>query len=282
MVGLKQFDRKFGADLVRELPAEPAVYLFKDEDGAVIYAGKAKNIRRRLQSYRGASRRKVHRKMRTLVREASALEVRLQPSEEQALLVENELIRTLRPYYNVDGAFSFLYPALGLGVSGHQTLLCFTTRVDAFQGLGLRFFGCFRSRHRTLDAYEALCSLLGQAGHREPRSRLPELPQQRGSRCAGFRRAEAWEPSLRRLLAGESSSVLPALATELVERAAARRNAEQVGEDLRLLQSFFDSDAAPLREALRCAGRQGHYIDQEERDSLFISHRHRSTEDATR
>ena len=47
-MGLRRFDRKFGADLLRELPERPAVYLFKDEAGEVLYAGKAKNIRRRL------------------------------------------------------------------------------------------------------------------------------------------------------------------------------------------------------------------------------------------
>ena len=58
----KAFDRKFGAALLRELPAAPAVYLFKDRDGTVLYAGKARNIRRRLASYRNATRRKAHRK----------------------------------------------------------------------------------------------------------------------------------------------------------------------------------------------------------------------------
>ena len=277
-MGLKQFDRKFGADLVRELPAEPAVYLFKDEEGSVIYAGKAKNIRRRLQSYRGASRRKVHRKMRTLVRAASSLEVRLQPSEKEALLVENELIRTLRPHYNVDGAFSFLYPALGLGICEQRTVLCFTTQVEAYRGFGLRWYGCFRSRPRTLEAHEALCALLDMVGHREPRSRLPPFPRIRGSRVAGFRCTEGWEPSLRRLLGGESRDVLPALAAQLLEKASARREAPQVGEDLRLLKAFFETDAQPLRQALRAAGRTEHFVDQDERDALFISHRHREAE----
>ena len=131
-MGTKQFDRKFGADLVRELPATPAVYLFKDEGGEVIYAGKAKNIRRRLQGYRNAGRRKAHRKMRRLVTQAHSLEVRLQPSERDALLLENELIRTLRPRYNVEGAYSFLYPAIGTAQHDHQTLLLFTTQTDAF------------------------------------------------------------------------------------------------------------------------------------------------------
>ena len=58
---MRRFDRKFGADFLRELPEAPAVYLFKDEAGGVLYAGKAKNIRRRLAGYRNASRRKAHR-----------------------------------------------------------------------------------------------------------------------------------------------------------------------------------------------------------------------------
>ena len=77
------------------------MYLFADATGRVLYVGKAKDLRRRLAGYRNASRRKAHRKMRTLVRAAASLEVRPQLSETQALLLENELIRTLRPPYNV-------------------------------------------------------------------------------------------------------------------------------------------------------------------------------------
>ena len=47
-MGLKRFDKKFGAEFLQGLPTTPAVYLFKDELGEVLYAGKARNIRRRL------------------------------------------------------------------------------------------------------------------------------------------------------------------------------------------------------------------------------------------
>jgi excinuclease ABC subunit C len=269
-VGLKQFDRKFGSDLVRELPETPAVYLFKDESGGLLYAGKARNIRRRLQSYRNAKRRKAHRKMRKLVREASSLEIRLQASERDALLLENELIRTHRPPYNVDGAYSFLYPAIGAGVCAHQTILCFTTQVDAFAGRGLRWYGSFRSRTRALEAFEALLDVLGWVGHREPRARLGVWPRVRGSRVVGFRRIEDRLPAVERLLSGESSDVLRDLALHLVEKPDARLEAELVGDRLRLLESFFLSDAQPLRAALRSAGRRGHFVPQDERDALFI------------
>ena len=271
-MGLKRFDRKFGAELLSELPAAPAVYLFKDEDGTVLYAGKAKNVRRRLQSYRNATRRKVHRKMRKLVREASSLEVRLQPTERDALLLENELIRTLRPPYNVEGAYAFLYPAIGTAVRHHQSFFCFTTRIGAYRGFGLCWHGTFRSRSRALEAFEALMALLELVGHREPASRLPDLPRVRGSRFVAFRRVEELVPSLERLLAGESQAALRELAVRLLEKPAARSEASQVGEDLRCLEAFFHNDARKLRDTLRAAGRRGHFVRQEERDRLFIAH----------
>ena len=61
----------------------------------------------------------------------------LQESERAALLLENELIRTLRPRHNVDGAFHFLYPALGTAVRGHQSLFCLTTDVAPWEDLAL-------------------------------------------------------------------------------------------------------------------------------------------------
>lgn len=273
-MGLKRFDRKFGAELLRELPASPAVYLFKDRDGTVLYAGKAKNVRRRLQGYRNATRRKAHRKMRALVREARTLEVRLQPSERDALLVENELIRTLRPRYNVDGAYSFLYPAVGIATRGRQSLFCFTTQIDAFAGLGLRWHGTFRSRGRTREAFEGLVSLLGRIGHPEPRSRTRDLPRVRGSRIVALRRVERLLPGVERLLSGRSDRVLRDLSEMLLEKPDARADAEQVGEDLRLLESFFQGDTRKLRQVLRAARRTGTYVSQDERDALFIGFGH--------
>ncbi len=276
-MGTKLFDRKFGADLLRELPAGPAVYLFKDEEGAVLYAGKAKNVRRRLASYRNAGRQKAHRKMRKLVRLASSVEVRPQPSERDALLIENELIRTLRPPYNVDGAYTFLYPAVGVGIRENQTLLCLTTSTAEFASLPLHWYGSFRSRLRALEAFEALAALLDLVGHREPRSALPDVRRPRGSRFVGHRRVAPLVPGLELWLAGESPAVLGELARALLEKPHARQEAAQVEEDLRLLRDFFESDARPLQEVRQGAGRSEPFISQDERDALFIAHRHAET-----
>jgi hypothetical protein len=271
---LNSFDRKFGADWLKALPAAPGVYLFRDASGEVLYAGKAKDIRRRVQSYRNAGRRKAHRKMRALVRAASTLEVREQESERDALLLENELIRTLRPRYNVDAKFSFLYPAIGVGLHGDQALFGFTTAPDAWQALGLRWHGCFRSRRRARAAFDALVALLGFLAHPEPRSRLPRVPLRRGARLVAFRRLDpALLDGTSRFLAGESPAAVEELSLRLVEKADARREVEQVQADLRRVAAFFRSDLSTLRAALHAAGRDGCFVPQGERDALFLARR---------
>jgi excinuclease ABC subunit C len=270
------FDAKFGADRLRDLPRGPGVYLFLDADGRVLYVGKAKDLRRRLTSYRNASRRKAHRKMRTLVRVAVSLEVRPQDNETQALLVENELIRTLRPRYNVDGAFSFLYPALGVGRHDGRVLLAFTSTPDAWDGLDVRWHGAFRSRRRARAAFDALVGLFGRVGHLEPASRLPAVPLRRGVRLEAFRRVP---PDLvtaaDALFAGESTDLLTLLFARLLDSSRARLEAAEVSNELRTLDDFARNDVAALQGALRTMGRTGS-VPAHERDALFIAARPRS------
>ena len=269
---MRHFDRKFGERLIEELPGTPAVYLFKDGQGAVLYVGKAGNIRRRLQQYRNATRRKVHRKMRALVREASTLEVIQRDSEREALLLENELIRKLRPSYNEDGTWDFLYPAIGLGGTEKQVLLCFTTHVDAWKDLDLCWYGVFKSRRRALAAFDALVYLLGLIGHIERTVHLPSHERIRGSRLTGFRRlTPETVGSLEVFLSGAGHDALVPLTRQLLEKPLARRDASEVQRNIRMLKYFHDRDLAPLRAAMRSADRPGTYVSQDERDALFLA-----------
>lgn len=271
-MGGRRFDRKFGAELVRGLPQGPGVYLFRAPDGAPLYVGKAVNLRRRLARYRNPGRRLVYRKQRLLVREASSLEIRTCASEAEALLLENELIRALRPRYNVEGAFHFLYPAIGTGHGGDRMLLCLTTRIEAYQPLGLRWHGVFRPRHRAREAFEALVLLLSRIGHPEPRSRLPRAPRLRGSRLVALRRTppELLGP-LRDFLDGRSDALLGALFAALLERSAARRDAAAVQAALDTLADFFARDAVRLRRARERAGFPDPFVPQARRDALFLA-----------
>ena len=85
---------------VAALPLDPGVYQYLDKSGTVIYVGKAKSLRRRVASYFVES--KEHSaKVRALVRQIAEIRHIVVGSESDALLLENSLIKTLQPRYNI-------------------------------------------------------------------------------------------------------------------------------------------------------------------------------------
>lgn len=89
---------------IAELPATPGVYLFKDANGVVLYVGKAKNLRSRVASYFQAGARlsesrgpDIERMVQGLVTDVAILEC---PSEVDAVLRENRLIKDIQPRFN--------------------------------------------------------------------------------------------------------------------------------------------------------------------------------------
>ena len=82
------------------LPQEPGCYLFSNSRGEVIYVGKAKRLRNRVSSYFVQS--KEHSaKVRVMVRQIASLRHIVVDSETDALLLENSLIKSLQPRYNI-------------------------------------------------------------------------------------------------------------------------------------------------------------------------------------
>lgn len=81
------------------IPDQPGCYQFVDEKGTVIYVGKAKNLKRRVSSY--FNKNHEHPKTRILVRKIKKIKYIVVNSEEDTLLLENNLIKKLRPRYNV-------------------------------------------------------------------------------------------------------------------------------------------------------------------------------------
>ena len=84
---------------LKTLPSDPGVYQYYDKNDVVIYVGKAKNLKRRVSSYFN----KVHdnAKTRILVKKIHRMEHIVVPTEVDALLLENNLIKKYRPRYNI-------------------------------------------------------------------------------------------------------------------------------------------------------------------------------------
>ncbi len=84
---------------IRILPDTPGVYMYFDAEGTVIYVGKAKNLKRRVSSYFN----RTHDSLRTnlLVRAVADMKYIVVPTEQDALNLENSMIKEYQPRYNV-------------------------------------------------------------------------------------------------------------------------------------------------------------------------------------
>lgn len=85
--------------LLGTLPNKPGCYKYLDADGEVIYVGKAKNLKRRVSSY--FNKEHTDRKTRALVQSIASIKYIIVPTESDALLLENNLIKEHKPRFNI-------------------------------------------------------------------------------------------------------------------------------------------------------------------------------------
>ncbi len=84
---------------LRSLPENPGVYQFYDAEEKILYVGKAKNLKKRVGSY--FNKKHEYGKTRVLVKKIKQIRHIVVPTESDALLLENNLIKKYRPRYNV-------------------------------------------------------------------------------------------------------------------------------------------------------------------------------------
>ncbi len=272
-----RFDSKFGDDFVSALPGTPGVYRVFSAEGALIYVGKAKNLRRRLGQYRNAKRRKKHHKMRAVVASGHSIEVEQCSSHLDACLLEARLIQEHRPRLNVAGAYHFLYPLVGVREEpSSEVTFCYTTQPERFENF--EWNGAYRSRLITREAFHALMDLLEFVGHpskksrrtaRSDRAAFAKFSSVRKFRCVNLR----WIESLRAFFRGESKAALEELILMLVENAGARSRSSEIQEKLRLLSRFYRHEATRLARMRRVCGFTAYPVPQSERDLLWIRSR---------
>src|SRR3989304_2780065 len=116
------------AEKVSQLPAATGVYLFKDALGKVIYVGKANSLRQRVRSY-FAEGRWQDAKTGTLVREPPDVESIVVDTENEALALENNLIKQHQPRFNVLLRDDKTYPSLKLTAREQYPRVYVTRRV---------------------------------------------------------------------------------------------------------------------------------------------------------
>jgi excinuclease ABC subunit C len=141
---------------LKSLPTGPGCYIYKDDAGAVIYVGKARNLRNRVRSYFQKSTN-LPMKTRRLVEKVADLDLIITDSELEALILECNLIKEHRPYYNVRLRDDKHYPYLVLTLKEMFPRLLVTRRVH--KGDGNRYFGPFTNSRAVWDSLRLIYRL---------------------------------------------------------------------------------------------------------------------------
>ena len=131
---MKQQDEHI-ALLLKRIPEEPGVYQYFDKEGQIIYVGKAKNLHRRVNSY--FNKDIVSSKTRQLVAHIADIRYVVVESEQDAFLLENNLIKQYQPHYNILLKDGKSYPSICITKEAYPRI--FKTR-NIIKGKG-EFYG---------------------------------------------------------------------------------------------------------------------------------------------
>ena len=147
--------RKDFAQRLKATPTRPGVYLMRDRAGEVLYVGKAANLRNRLRSY-FAGQGSLEPKIRRMVVRVADFDVILTESDQEAVILECNLIKRHKPTYNARLKDDKSYPFIKIDLTEDFPQVYVTRKVAKD---GARYFGPFasaRSIRRTLALLKKL------------------------------------------------------------------------------------------------------------------------------
>ncbi|MFN3841665.1 MAG: excinuclease ABC subunit UvrC [Rehaibacterium terrae] len=254
-----------GKAFVRTLTSAPGVYRMYAADGSVLYVGKASALDKRVASY---FTKALPLRTQRMVSQIARMEVTVTRTEAEALLLENQLIKSLRPRYNVLLRDDKSYPYIHI-TAGEWPRIAFHRGSRAAPG---RYFGPYPSASAVRDALDLMHKLFRLRGCEDSvfrnRSR-PCLQYQIGrcsAPCVGLVSREDYHDSVRRaglLLDGRGEELLGELGAAMEQASAALRfeDAARLRDliaDLRRLQArqYVEGGQAEM-DVLACVVEQG-------------------------
>jgi excinuclease ABC subunit C len=267
VTGSRPFDAK---EYVGSLPRRPGVYRMYDAEGALLYIGKARNLKDRVGTYFTPSN--IAPKVQALVQQIAAIEVTVTNSETEALLLEYNLIKEHKPRFNVVLRDDKSFPYIHLEAEHEYPRLAFYRGPRNRPG---RYFGPFPSAGAVRETLQGLQKLFLIRNCRDTffanRSR-PCLQHQIGrcsAPCVGLIGREAYAEdvdSAVKVLEGRSAEVNAQLQTRM-EEAASRlefERAARIRDQLAALkriqaQQIVTAEADRDADVLAIIGEPGEY-----------------------
>jgi excinuclease ABC subunit C len=133
------------------VPESPGVYLWKDAAGAVLYVGKAKRLRRRMQQY--VALHDERPMVPELMSRAASFDYMVTASEVESLILEANLIKQFRPRYNVDYRDDKTYPFIALTTDDPFPAIKYTREKHR---AGTRYFGPYTDARAARETIEVV------------------------------------------------------------------------------------------------------------------------------
>lgn len=167
---------------LKTLTTQPGVYQMLNAEKEVLYVGKAKNLKKRVSSY--FQKQQTSSKTAALVKQIRHIEVLITNSENEALLLENNLIKRFRPRYNVLFRDDKSYPYIYLSEHPHYPRLEFHRGAKSQKG---RYFGPYPSSGAVRESLQLMQKLfqVRQCDDNFFRNRSRPCLQYHIKRCSG-------------------------------------------------------------------------------------------------
>ena len=141
-------DRK----VLKDIPNEPGVYIFKDKNSKPIYIGKAKKLKNRISSYFNKSNQEKNEKVKRIVEEAEFLDYIVVRTENESLILEANLIFTHKPKYNILLKDTRVYPYIAITKEDYPQIKLVRTK----KGEKAEFYGPYSNVRMVREIIEII------------------------------------------------------------------------------------------------------------------------------
>lgn len=253
--------------ILQSLPEKPGVYRFFDEDGTILYVGKAKRLKRRVSSYFNKEHESA--KVRMLVKKIRDIQTTVVDTEWEALLLENSMIKQFKPRYNIMLKDDKSYP--WIAISKEEFPRVFSTRRP--EPATMQLFGPYSSVKAMNVLLETIrdmfplrsCRRLVQNDRPCMQYQLKRCP----APCCGFISKEDYQKNIQRItdiIKGKRHEVINELKEEMMDLAERWEfeKASELKRRIEVLQHFIgksvvvstsitDLDVFGLEEEEDCA-----------------------------
>ena len=233
--------------LLRRIPNSPGVYQYLNKEGQIIYVGKAKNLYRRVNSY--FSKAHTNAKTRQLVSHIADIRYVVVDNEQDAFLLENNLIKEHQPHYNILLKDGKSYPSICISKEPYPRI--FKTR-NIIKGKG-EYYGPYSYGH-TVDLVIELihklypirtCAL--PIAQNKNNSKIRVCLKYHLKNCCGIcefkpgsEKYNEWIDQARKIIKGDAQEISAQLEADMLQKAEEMRyeEAAEIKQKIELLEQF--------------------------------------------